>query len=223
MQPIRLVIVDDHRMVRTGMETLVGDDPQMEVIGSFESRDAAMAFLREHTPDLMLIDLSLQEGSGLELIRDIVSREIPTRMLVVSMHDEKLFAERCLRAGAHGYICKTSSWSEIRQAILTVASGEIAVSPEVSNRLVGKMARGQKPAASELDLLSDREFAIYEAIGRGLTVKEIAGQLHLSPKTVESYRDRIRSKLGINSAMELTRHATIWSMQSSIVSAEESD
>jgi DNA-binding NarL/FixJ family response regulator len=208
-------------MVRTGMESLAEDDPQMEVIGSFESRDAAMAFLREQTPDLMMIDLSLQQGNGLELIRDIVSRNIPTRMLVVSMHDERLFAERCLRAGAHGYICKTSSWNEIRKAILTVAAGDIAVSPEVSSRLVGKVAGGQNTATSELDALSDREFAIYEAIGRGLTVKEIASQLHLSPKTVESYRDRIRSKLGINSAMELTRHATIWSMQSSILSESE--
>ena len=147
MQPIRLVIVDDHQMVRSGFECLADGDPELEVVGSLDSRDAAIAFLRTNVPDVMLIDLSLQAGSGLELIQEIASREIPTRMLVVSMHDERLFAERCLRAGAHGYVCKTRPWSEIRAAILKVARGETAVSLEVSQRLIGRRTERHESAA----------------------------------------------------------------------------
>lgn len=217
MNPIRLVVVDDHDMVRSGLECLISDDPDMETVGSLKDRAEVVPFLRETAADVVLIDLTLQDGNGLELIRDIAARELPVRMLVVSMHDENLFAERSLRAGAHGYICKTAGWEEIRIAIMTVAAGETAVSDEVASRLVGRITNGSAPRQSGLETLSDREFVIYEAIGQGATVREIAATLHLSPKTVESYRDRIRGKLDIDSAMELTRHATIWTLNRSVL------
>ena len=169
--------------------------------------------VRQNRPDLAVIDVSLKGGSGLELCKHLASVDPPVRMLVVSAHDEALYAERALRAGASGYISKNVSTQMVLEAIRRVLDGHVWVSDATENRLLASVARGVDPGKTPIEILSDRELEILELMGHGLTTHQIADRLHLSPKTVESYRESLKRKLGLRNSVELTRQAVQWVLE----------
>ncbi|MCX7421404.1 MAG: response regulator transcription factor, partial [Planctomycetia bacterium] len=165
-------------------------------------------------PDLAIIDLSLADGSGLDLIQRIKARNVPTKMLVLSMSDESLFAERVLRAGASGFLHKQEAREKLINAIRHVLVGNFYVSETISNRFVQQMSNGQQPLQqSPLSMLTDRELEVFELLGSGLSTKEIASHLDLGAKTIETHRLHLKEKLGLNSSLELVRFATQWILE----------
>jgi len=207
---IRVVIVDDHPIVRHGFAALLAGEPDLAVCGAAAdaaSARAAMASL----PDVSLVDVSLGGTSGIDLIRELKGLAPRMNVLVVSMHDEMLYADRSLRAGASGYIMKHEATDAIVRAIRVVASGGIFVSEAVSLSLVQRWTtRGAPRPESPLGGLSDRELHVLELMGRGLGTRGIAEQLHISVKTVESYRARLKEKMNLRSGTELVRFAVRW-------------
>jgi len=209
----RILIVDDHPIVRRGLRELVADEPDLEVCGEAEDVAGALRQVEALSPDVVVIDLSLKGGHGLELIQEIKARRRPVKMLVSTMHDESLFAERVLRAGAMGYISKQESPDKIIGALRQVLRGEIYLSPRMANRFLHRLASGQSFETSPIDSLSDRELQVFEMIGQGLATKQIARKLDLSPKTIEAHREKIKAKLNLKSGAELSRHATQWVLE----------
>jgi DNA-binding NarL/FixJ family response regulator len=209
----RILIVDDHPIVRRGLRELVADEPDLEVCGEAEEVSEALRQVAALSPDVVVIDLSLKGGHGLELIQEIKARKRPVKMLVSTMHDESLFAERVLRAGAMGYISKQESPDKIIGALRQVLRGEIYLSSRMANRLLHRLAAGQSFETTPVDTLSDRELQVFEMIGQGLATKQIARKLALSHKTIEAHREKIKSKLNLKSGAELSRHATQWVLE----------
>jgi DNA-binding NarL/FixJ family response regulator len=210
----RVMIVDDHPVVRQGLALLIDQQPDLEVCAEADSVSDAFAKFTESSPDLVIIDLSLKDGSGIELIKEIKARNEHARMLVSSMHDESLFAERVLRAGAKGYISKQEATSNIVEAARHVLDGRVYLSPRMSDQMLHRLvASGEDPDRSPIDSLSDRELEVFEMIGQGLTTRQIAGKLDLSPKTVETYRENIKAKLNLPNGTALTRHAVQWLLE----------
>jgi len=209
----RILIVDDHPIVRRGLRELVADEPDLEVCGEAEDVAGALQQVEALSPDVVVIDLSLKGGHGLELIQEIKARQRPVKMLVSTMHDESLFAERVLRAGAMGYISKQESPDKIIGALRQVLRGEIYLSPRMANRFLHRLASGQSFETAPIDSLSDRELQVFEMIGQGLATKQIARKLDLSPKTIEAHREKIKAKLNLKSGAELSRHATQWVLE----------
>jgi DNA-binding NarL/FixJ family response regulator len=210
----RVVIVDDHPIVRSGYAQLLSLEPDLEVCGEAGSMvDGLQVVDREH-PDLVIVDLSLSEGSGLELCKQIKARQNGTKMLVVSMHDESLFAERVLRAGAAGYVNKQEATHTLVEAIRTVMDGRIYLSSQMTDRMLCR-AVGSEGFTDESPIhrLSDRELQVLEMIGQGVTTRQIAERLFLSPKTVESYRENLKAKLHLENSAELTRYAVQWVLE----------
>ena len=212
----RILIVDDHPIVRQGLSQLISQEQGLEVCGEAADASEALRMLAERQPDLVIVDISLSSGNGIELIKQIKSRDERVRMLVSSMHDESLFAERALRAGAMGYINKGEPTDKMFEAIHQVLGGKIYLSARMTDRMLCR-AIGTEEAftGSPIDHLSDRELEVFELIGQGLTTRQIAAKLHLSPKTVETYRENIKSKLNLSNATELTRHAVQWTLENS--------
>jgi DNA-binding NarL/FixJ family response regulator len=177
-----------------------------------DSAEEALGAIEDLAPNLAVVDISLPGMSGMELIKHLQSRTPDVRILVVSRHDESLYAERCIRAGARGYVMKQEAGDAIVNAIRTVLDGRIFVSEEINERLLQSMAEGGRDRImqSPLEVLSDRELEVFELTGRGDSTREIAERLHLSVKTVESYRARIKNKLNLDSANELMKHAVQW-------------
>jgi DNA-binding NarL/FixJ family response regulator len=207
----RIFIVDDHPLVREWLAELIGQEPDLTVCGEAGSARAALAGIARARPDLAVIDLSLQDAHGTALLKDIASRYPRLPVLVLSSYDETLYAERAIRAGARGYISKNEAGGKVRAAIRQVLQGELVVSKEVAGTFLRKVVRDSSPAAtSPLSTLSDRELEVFQLIGTGAGPKQIAGKLALSVKTVESYIARIKSKLHLSSAAELTRYAIEW-------------
>jgi DNA-binding NarL/FixJ family response regulator len=206
----RIFLVDDHPIVRLGFVQLLSAEPDFEVSGQAESARAALEKLPAARPDVALVDLSLGSTSGIDLIRDIKERWPRMAVLVVSMHDELLYAEHSMRAGASGYLMKHEAPDAIVRAIRTVASGNVFVTESVSGRLFQRLVNGAAQADSPLATLSDRELHVLRLIGSGLGTREIAEQLHLSVKTVESYRARLKEKMSLRSGTELLRFAVRW-------------
>jgi DNA-binding NarL/FixJ family response regulator len=204
----RVLIVDDHPIVRQGLTQLIAQASDLEVCG--EAADAATAVLAidELHPDVAVVDLMLKESSGIELIKDIKSRCPDVRVLVISMHDEAVYAERALRAGAHGYIMKEEATHKVLTAIRRVLAGDVYVSDEMVGRILRRMVGGNQ--SDGIDRLSDRELEVFQWIGRGLSVGEIADRLKVSPKTIESYRSHIKEKLSLATANEVLRVAVSW-------------
>jgi DNA-binding NarL/FixJ family response regulator len=190
----RILIVDDHPIVCRGLRELVADEPDLEVCGEAADVSEALQQLEATRPDVVVVDLSLKGGHGIELIQKIKARSDRVKMLVSSMHDESLFAERVLRAGATGYISKQESPEKIIDALRQVLRGEILE---------------ENPIQS----LSDRELEVFEMIGQGLSTKQIAKRLHLSHKTVETHREKIKAKLNLSNSAELSRRATQWVLE----------
>ena len=209
----RVMLVDDHPMVRQGLATLLEMEHDLEICCEAEGAAEAVNALSKSNPDLAIVDLSLKEGSGLELIKAIRARNPEIVILVLSHYDEALFAERVLAAGARGYVNKQEAPKEIVGAIRKVLAGGAYLSKQTEERLIQK-----GPSASSrngVEALSDREMDVFELIGEGLGTKEIADKLCISGKTVETHRDHIRTKLGLNSGREVALHAVRWSVENS--------
>lgn len=212
--PVRIAIIDDHEVVRVGIAKLIAHEPGWIVCGEAAEALAGLTLLRKERPDLALIDLRLSGGNGLELVKQATESCPEVLLLVSSMQDERLYAERCLRAGAKGYVCKQESAHTLITAIRTVLQGKVYLSGNMTELLLTRTAGGGgRTGSSPLDLLSDRELEVFQMIGRGLSVKEIAKELHLSSKTVEYHRDHIKQKLQLASSSALLRHATVWALE----------
>lgn len=210
----RVLIVDDHPIVREGYSKLIGNQPDLEVCGEAADASEAMRLIDATQPDLVVVDISLKEGNGIELCKDIRFQYPHVKMLVASAHDEALYAERVLRAGATGYVNKEEATDQLIEAIRLVISGKIYLSAEMTERMLCRAVGsddhlGDSPVAS----LSDREIEVFEFIGHGLTTRQIAEKLYLSPKTIESYRENIKTKLNLKNGAELTQHAVRWVLE----------
>lgn len=211
----RILIVDDHPLVRQGIIGLISTQPDFEVCGEANGIAEALELVEATRPEVVIIDLTLKDGNGIELIKILKEQHGDIKMLVISMHDETLFAERALRAGAVGYVSKHEAIRTVVQAVRTVLGGRLYLSPNMTERMVhlavGARADG---TGSPLERLTDREIEIFEMIGRGLASREIAQQLNLSPKTVETHREHVKEKLDLKNAAELTKHAVQWVLES---------
>lgn len=207
----RVLIVDDHPMMREGLAQLIDHEPDLAVCAQADTASAALQAINTHAPDLVLVDISLPDRSGLELIKDVHALKPELPLLVVSMHDETLYTERVLRAGGRGYVMKQEGGKKLMQAIRQVLGGQIYVSEKMSSRILETFSgrRGQT-GHSPVERLSDREFEVFQLVGRGQGTRGIAQQLHLSVKTVEVHRANIRKKLELSSGTEVVRYAIRW-------------
>jgi len=206
-----VVIVDDHPIVRKGLAELINQEEDFEVCGEAEDEGGAIGVIESRRPDVAIVDISLKGGSGLDLIKSVKTRFPEVTVLVLSMHDETLYAERVLRAGARGYIMKQVAPDRVVLALRQVLQGKIYVSDAVAARMLHQFVEGRAAAGgSPLDRLSNRELEVFQLIGRGNTTRQIAEKLRLSVKTVESHREHIKEKLSLPNAPELIRHAVQW-------------
>lgn len=210
----KVLIVDDHPAVREALALRISKTRDIEVCGEAADMCQAIKLVDELKPDIAIIDISLKTSDGIELIKRLKGRHPTLRMLVWSMHSETLYAERALRAGAMGYITKEQATGQIVEAIQQVREGKLYLSPAMTERLLHRaVGEGvEKVYHATVNSLSDRELEVFRHIGNGQKTAEIAQLLHLSIKTVETYRDRIRQKLNLNDGLELTRYATQWIM-----------
>src|SRR6266513_3163690 len=207
----RIVIVDDHPLFRKGLEQLIQSEDGFAVCGEANNAPEAMDVIRKLNPDLAIVDLSLPGANGIELIKNIRAEFSKLPILVLSMHDESLYALRALRAGAQGYVMKHEAMANVVQAIHEVFSGRPYLSLEMAAQVITKFAHGASEGeADPVDRLSDRELEILELIGKGTEVRQIAKRLHLSPKTVETHRAHIKDKLDLKNAREVARFAVQW-------------
>jgi len=205
----RILLVDDHPVVREGLARLIGHHDDMEIVGEAASADEALAVYESLQPDLTIVDISLGGRDGLSLIKDMLTRWPGARTLVLSMHGERLYAERCLRAGARGYVMKQAPPEELLEALRDVLGGGVYTSSAMKSALVERLAqRGIETAP--MDDLTDRELEIFRMIGQGVTNAEIATRLSLSPKTIDTYRDRLKKKLRLKTGAELMQRAVLW-------------
>jgi DNA-binding NarL/FixJ family response regulator len=208
----RVVVIDDHPLLRERIAELVNRETDLKVVGEAEGRKEAVELIGNEKPDLAVIDLSLKDSSGLDLIKDLQAVCPETRLLVVSMQDELIYAERCVRAGASGYVTKQVASRQVIEAIRHVLSGGIWLSQAVTDRLVAQSVgrQPQRNADSVTARLTDRELQVFERTGRGHGTREIAEALGVDIKTVETYRGRIKEKLGLRDGNELLRRAIAW-------------
>lgn len=211
----RVLIVDDHPAVREALASRIGRQPDLEVCGEAADLGDALRLVGGERPDVAVVDISLKSGSGIDLIKRIVSRDDHVRILVCSMHSESLYARRALQAGALGYINKDQATDKIVEAIRHVLAGKIWLSEAMAERVLQRVVgAGRNDAArSPMDALADRELDVFRLIGEGLRTADIAQRLHLSVKTIETYRDRIRQKLTLSNGTELAHCATQWVLE----------
>jgi len=212
-QIARVLIVDDHPVVRRGLAELINDEPDLEVCGEACDASDALRQVEVKHPDVVVVDISLQSGNGIELIQQIKERDDRIKTLVSSMHDESLFAERALRAGAMGYLNKQEPTEKVIDAIREVINGQVYLSSKMANRLLQSVVGGETLDQDPIGSLSNRELEVFELIGQGLTTKKIAGRLHLSPKTIETHREKIKTKLNLSNSTELSRRAVQWVLE----------
>jgi DNA-binding NarL/FixJ family response regulator len=207
----RLLIVDDHPMMRNGLAQLIDNEGDLKVGAEADTAGQALNAIAKQKFDLALVDISLPDKNGLELIKDIRTLKPELPILVVSMHDEMIYAERVLRAGARGYIMKQEGGQKFLAAIRQVLAGKVFVSEKMSARILENFSGNQpENSGSPVKRLSDREFEVFQLIGQGIGTREIAGRLHLSIKTVEVHRANIKEKLSLTTATELVRFAVRW-------------
>jgi DNA-binding NarL/FixJ family response regulator len=207
----RLLIVDDHPMMRKGLAQLIDNEGDLKVCAEADNAGQAINAVAKQKFDLALMDISLPDKNGLELIKDLRTLRPDLPILVVSMHDEMIYAERVLRAGARGYIMKQEGGQKFLVAIRQVLAGKVFVSEKMSARILENFSGSQpENSGSPVKRLSDREFEVFQLIGQGIGTREIAGRLHLSVKTVEVHRASIKEKLSLTTATELIRYAVRW-------------
>ena len=207
----RVLLVDDHPFMRAGLGQLIDCQPDLAVGGEAGNPAEALQALARQRPDLILTDLTMPGRSGLEFIKDLRAAHPEIPILVVSMHDEAVYAERVLRAGARGYIMKEAGGENLLGAIRQVLRGEVYVSHKMSARILEDLStRRPRGSTSPIERLTDREFEVFQLIGQGKGTREIAAELHLSPKTVDVHRSHLKEKLGLRDATALIRHAVRW-------------
>ena len=207
----RLLVVDDHPIVRHGVVQLIEQEPGLEVVAQAGTAEEALEYAQNDTYDLAIIDVSLQGVSGLELVKQIRERGVEMPILMMSMHDESFYAERALRAGAQGYVMKQRATEDVANAIRKVLAGELYLSDELSAKLLRRAVDGDiGPGQSGVSQLSDRELEVLQLLGQGVSTRDVADQLNLSVKTIESYRANIKRKLDLKNAAELMRFAVDW-------------
>lgn len=207
----RIFIVDDHPIVRQGLALLIEPQEDLDVCGEAETVSDAIRGIEQTKPDIVIVDISLRESSGIELIKDIRVRYPDALILVLSMHDESFYAERVLRAGARGYVTKDEAPDKILSAIRRILGGEIYLSDKMSSKMLCKLVESHTGTSGmSVECLSDRELQVFELIGQGIGTRNIASSLHLSTKTIESHRERIKKKLKLDNASKLLQHAIQW-------------
>jgi DNA-binding NarL/FixJ family response regulator len=215
-QPVakkRIMVVDDHPIVRQGLALLINRESDLVVCGEAEDAMGAMHVVASARPDVLIVDISLNGPDGLDLLKHIRTTHPDLPVLVLSMHDESIYAERALRAGANGYIMKQEATEKVLVALRRILSGEIYVSHRIANRMLRHYITGAGTVRnSSIADLSDRELEVFRLIGEGHGTRQIAEELHLSVKTVESYQAHIKEKLSLRSARELMQHAIQWNM-----------
>ncbi|MHC4158467.1 MAG: response regulator [Planctomycetota bacterium] len=207
----KILIVDDHPIVRQGLTEFINQEKDLKVCAQAEDAHQAMQAVRSSNPDMVVVDISLKESSGMELIKDINVQYPNLAILALSMHDESLYAERALRAGAKGYIMKAEATEKVIGAIRKILSGDVYLSDAMAAKLLHKLVGGKtEVGTSAIDRLSDRELEVFRLIGQGCGTRQIAEKLHLSVKTIETYRAHIKEKLNLTDAAELLQYAIRW-------------
>jgi len=205
-----VLLVEDHEIMRQGLMHLINQEPDMTVCGEADSIAEARQAVKAQCPDVAVVDISLKDGNGTELIKDLQVRHPGVKVLVLSMHDESVYAERVLRAGAKGYVAKSEASSKVVEGIRRVVADEIFVSDEVTATMLSRFLDGASPGTSPIDRLTDRELEVFGLIGEGLQTREIAARLHLSAKTIETYRENIKRKLDLENATQMIVRAVKW-------------
>jgi DNA-binding NarL/FixJ family response regulator len=214
-QRARVLIVDDHPAVREALALRIGRQPDLEVCGEAADMSEALRLIADTEPDVAVVDITLKTGNGIDLIKRIKDRNDHVRILVWSMHSEVLYAERALCAGALGYVNKDQATDRIVEAVRRVLEGKVYLSEAMTERMLQRAVGGAREEVmrSPLDVLADRELEVFRLIGEGVKTAEIAERLHLSVKTVETYRDRIRQKLDLSDGAKLAHYATQWVLE----------
>lgn len=212
MPPVkRIVLVEDHPIFRMGMVELLNADPALEVCGEAEDLSAARRLIAGQAPDMVIVDIGLVTDNGLDLVKELAQTQPALPVLVLSMHDENLWAERALRAGARGYIMKQETSTTVVDAVHAILAGGRYVSPAIMARILGQVQKGpQAVSQPPWQQLSDRELEVFRLLGSGLETRAIAETLHLSIKTIGTYRERLKEKLGCATGAELVRAAVLW-------------
>ena len=205
-----VLLVDDHPIVRQGLTQLINREPDLTVCGDAEDASSALFAIAAHRPDIVILDISLNGPDGLSVLKDIRTNYAALPVLVLSMHDEALYAERALRAGANGYIMKQEATERVLEAIRRIRGGDVYVSDRIASRLLRQVVSSPATGKSPMEALTDRELAVFRLIGKGRATREIAEDLHISVKTVESYQAHIKEKLSLHNARELVQHAFQW-------------
>ncbi len=208
----RILVVDDHPIIRQGLAMMVNRESDLEVCGEAEDATGAMLVMASSRPDVLIVDISLNGPDGLDLLKNIRSTYPTLPVLILSMHDESIYAERALRAGANGYIMKQEATEKVLVAVRRILNGEIYVSERIANKMLKHYITGAGSLKNTIYDLSDRELEVFRLIGEGHGTRQIAEELHLSVKTVESYQAHIKDKLSLRSARELMQHAIQWNM-----------
>ncbi len=210
----RVIIVDDHPIFRMGMAELLNQEEDFVVCGLAEDIASARKVIQESLPDLAIVDITLAGDNGLDLVKELTIQKNPIRILVLSMHDEQVWAERAIRAGARGFIMKKEASENVISALRNIRSGKIHVGAKIMEKLLDRLQlKADTPASRTVDLLTDRELEVFRLLGAGLSTREIADQMKLGIKTIGTYRDRVKQKLGIKTAAELIRRAVLWTEQ----------
>lgn len=207
----RILIVEDHEVFRLGIKELINHEPDLYVCGEAEDVGEARSLIRDLNPDMAVVDITLKSSNGIDLIKEMADCRQNMKVLVLSMHDELVYAERSLQAGAQGYIMKQETSRSIVKAIRHILKGNIYVSQNIMGNLLKRVRTGQDSLEkSPIETLSDREFTVLRMIGEGSSTGDIADQLHLSVRTISTYRERIKEKLHLKNAAELVRFAVRW-------------
>jgi DNA-binding NarL/FixJ family response regulator len=208
----KVFLVDDHPIVRQGLALFIDREPDLMVCGEADGATSALQAIREAAPDFVVLDISLDGPDGLELLKTLRVRYPNLPVLVLSMHDEAVYAERALRAGANGYIMKQEATDRVLTAIRHILGGDVYLSDRLTKRMLQQFVNGSVSPRDPLAKLSDRELEVYRLIGAGHSTRQIADELHVSTKTVESYQAHIKEKLALRNARELVQHAVEWSV-----------
>jgi DNA-binding NarL/FixJ family response regulator len=207
-EPRKILIVDDHPIMRTGVRQMIAQEPDLAICGEAEDAHGALEAIGQSAPDVAVVDISLKDSSGIELIKDIRIRFPHLPVLVLTMHKESFYAERVLRAGARGYLTKDEAPTRIVEGIRAVLAGQIFISDQLASKVLAKLVDGS--GGLLVDKLSDREFEVFQLIGKGLEKHEIARQLSLSVKTIDAHRENIKKKLNLETSTDLLRYAIQW-------------
>jgi DNA-binding NarL/FixJ family response regulator len=208
----KVFLVDDHPIVRQGLALFIDREPDLMVCGEAEDATSALQAIRESTPDFVILDISLDGRDGLELLKTLRVGHPNLPVLILSMHDESVYAERSLRAGANGYIMKQEAADKVITAIRQILGGDVYLSDRLTKRMLQQFVNGSISPRDPLAKLSDRELEVFRLIGAGHGTRQIADELHVSTKTVESYQAHIKEKLALRNARELVQHAVEWSL-----------